>query len=146
MKFGLFLLSAALIALPSLLQADDRIELATLMGELQRYSHKIHLSLEAGNRPLAGFYAHEMEEIIETLVEIDEYDGQPVGQLTRDRLAPAFKAFENSLGGMETVTPSLAFDQMLDACNNCHEAAARGFIVIRKNPQNPYMQSFRPVP
>ena len=33
-----------------------------------------------------------------------------------------------------------------NACNNCHEAAARGFIVIRKNPQNPYMQSFRPVP
>ena len=146
MNFGLFALSAALIALPSLLQADDRIELATLMGELQRYSHKIHLSLEAGNRPLAGFYAHEMEEIIETLVEIDEYDGQPVGQLTRDRLAPAFKAFENSLGGMETVTPSLAFDQMLDACNNCHEAAARGTIVIRKNPQNTYMQSFKPVP
>jgi hypothetical protein len=145
-NFGLFALSAALIALPSLLQADDRIELATLMGELQRYSHKIHLSLEAGNRPLAGFYAHEMEEIIETLVEIDEYDGHPVGQLTRDRLAPAFKAFENSLGGMETVTPSLAFDQMLDACNNCHEAAARGTIVIRKNPQNTYMQSFKPVP
>ena len=146
MNFGLFALSAALIALPSLLQADDRIELATLMGELQRYSHKIHLSLEAGNRPLAGFYAHEMEEIIEPLVEIDEYDGHPVGQLTRDRLAPAFKAFENSLGGMETVTPSLAFDQMLDACNNCHEAAARGTIVIRKNPQNTYMQSFKPVP
>jgi hypothetical protein len=146
MKLRILSLSAALAALPSLLQADDHIELVALMGELQRYAHKIHLSLEAGNKQLAGFYGHEMEEIVETLMEIDEYDGYPVGQLTRDRLAPAFAAFRNSLRGTQASTPSVALDQMLDACNDCHEAAGHGFIMIRKNPQNPYMQSFQPVP
>ena len=146
MKSRTLTFATLLSALPVLLQADDHIELVGLMRELQRYSHKIHLSLEAGNRRLAGFYTHEMEEIIETLVDIDEYDGHSVGRLVEDRLEPAFAAFEDSLGGRGKLAPPEALDQVLGACNSCHEATDHGFIVIRKNPHNPYMQSFTPVP
>lgn len=146
MKLRTFTLAAILAALPSLLQADDHIELVEMMSELQRYTHKVHLSLQAGNTRLAGFYAHEMEEIIEALADIDEYDGHPVGRLVRERLEPLFVALENSLRGTGETAPPVALDQLLQACNGCHEATAHGYIVIRKNSHNPYMQSFKPAP
>ena len=139
--------AVSLATMPALLPADDHIELVELMESLQIYTHKIHLSLEAGNSRLAGFYSHEMEEVVETLKDIDEYDSPPVGKLVEDRLEPAFKAFRNSLRGKKGGSSTdLAFDALLQACNGCHEATNHEFIVVVKNPHNPYMQSFDPVP
>lgn len=146
MKPAALIIAAALAAMPAQLPADDHIELVELMGLLQMYTHKIHLSLEAGNIRLAGFYTHEMEELIDTLKEIDEYDNRPVGRLVEDRLEPAFEAFGDSLRGKGASSPARAFDALLLACNGCHKATAHEFIVVEKNPHNPYMQSFEPEP
>lgn len=145
-KPGILTFAAALsiISVPG--QAGEDFGLVEYMSALQMYTHKIHLSLEADNDRLAGFYTHEMEEVVESLEEIDEYDNHPVGKLVQDRLVPAFGAFKDSLRGKSESTPARALDTLLQACNGCHEATAHEFIVVEKNPHNPYMQSFAPVP
>lgn len=138
------LLAALLAIIPAQLLADDNIELVVMMSAMQRYSHKIHLSLQADNNKLARFYVHEMEELIEALEDIDEYDNYPIGKLVEKKLEPAFKALEYSLKGMNDLDPKTAFDHMTGACNSCHKATKHDFIHVEKNDTNPYMQSFAP--
>ena len=140
------LLAALLAIIPAQLLANDHIELVDLMSALQRYSHKIHLSLAADNNRLAHVYADEMKEVIETLEDIDEddYDNHPIAKLVDKKLEPAFKALEHSLKGMNDLHPKAAFDRMIEACNSCHKATKHDFIRVEMNDTNPYLQSFAP--
>jgi hypothetical protein len=145
------LLAAALPAMlfPATAPASEGVDdLLGLMTRLQTLSHKLQLSLEAGNRPLAAFYAHELEEVAEAVAEVTEYDGYPVGALTRGMLLPQIEAVAGPLaddgaaGGLEAADQ--AYDGLLLQCNACHEATGHPFVVIERNPANPYAQSFAP--
>ena len=137
------ILLAMLVCSP--VAADGDVELVNYMRNLQYFTHKISLSLDANNGALAGFYAHEMEEVIEELEEIEHYDDHPIGKLVESKLEPAFEAFEDSLHDKTPAAASPAFDRLIDACNTCHEATEHGFIVIRRITDNPFMQSFAPL-
>lgn len=67
------------------------------MGAMQSMSHKASLAIGAHNQPLAGFYVHEIEEIIEELETIDSFDGYPIGSLVKTLLVPSFQALEESV-------------------------------------------------
>jgi hypothetical protein len=144
---GSLLLLVAALLLPAAAPASDGgDDLLSLMGRLQTLGHKLQLSLDSGNRPLAGFYAHELEEVAETVAGVERYDGQPVGALTRTMLLPQIAAVNASLREAAAgVEPAIrAFERLVAHCNACHAATGHAFIVIERNPANPYAQSFAP--
>lgn len=127
------------------LQASDDIELVEYMQLAQYFTHKTNLAIQHRNQPLAKFYAHELEEVIEKIEAVASYDDFPVGKLAKEIIAPAFEKFEHSLekDAWSDAVPQ-SFDGVIQACNSCHKATDHGFIAIVKNSENTFMQSFKP--
>jgi hypothetical protein len=121
-------------------------EILAVMNQMQTYTHKLLLSVDAGNNQLAGFYAHELEEQIEELEHIEEYDGHQVGKLAGQILTPVFKQLEASTKASNMAAASIQIDALISACNQCHQTTEHGYIVIKKNLQNNYLQDFAPQP
>jgi len=122
-------------------QASD-VDLVGTMGALQYFAHKTHLSLNAKNQELANFYAHEIEEQLEELEGIKQYHGQPIGQLSKSMLVPAFETFETALKKGDWDAAQQTFKAMINTCNVCHQATQHGFIKIELSDKNPYIQAF----
>jgi hypothetical protein len=118
--------------------------LAENMRAMQYYLHKLSLSVDARNQPLADFYAHELEETIEDAEKIDNYKGQPIGRLTKAMLVPSFDALEDAIEADDWNQTSERLDAVIHACNACHQTTGFGFIRIQRSSANPYMQSFEP--
>lgn len=123
-------------------ERGGKLELVAHMQQLQYFAHKLQLSIEADNRKLAAFYAHELEEVIEKVENVSSYDGHPVGKMTKTILLPAFEALEKSINDQAGGATMKNFNNLVNACNKCHSLTDHGYIVIKKNSNNPYMQSF----
>ena len=121
----------------------EEVELVKLMGDLQLYSHKLGLSIQANNPELTHFYHHEMEETAETIHKaVPEYDGFPIGQLTGSMAIPQLETLEKAIEGKKWPEINAAYDQLLNSCNACHQATDHGYIVITKPSNNPFNQKF----
>lgn len=122
-------------------------ELAIAMSQLQYFTHKLALSIEARNADAARFYLHEVEEVGESIRdEIPEYEGFEIGPLVGSMLMPNVERLEEALLQPEWPAADEALRLAVASCNACHQATDHGFIVIEHVPgSNPYMQSFRPV-
>jgi hypothetical protein len=141
---GLVLATVSL-AQPSGVEAEEP-ELAVAMAQLQYFTHKLALSVEARNAELARFYLHEAEETAELIRdEIAEYDGFPVGPLVGSMLLPGIERLEGTLEEPDWPAVDEVLGAIVVSCNACHQATDHGFIVIAYEPGlNPYMQSFEP--
>lgn len=129
---------------PMVSLADEAIKLVEYMMRLQYFSHKAGLSIQAKNEPLTRFYLHELEEIIEKLKEVKDYDGYPISALAQQILEPAFEKLEKSVEAKQLTRAQADYEEMLHACNTCHKATAHGYIKIEKRFDNPFTQSFTP--
>jgi hypothetical protein len=130
----------ALFAAPALAGEPG---LVVLMERLQTYAHKLQLSVEARNAPLAGFYIHELEETGEFIAEnISQYHDHPVGELTRTMLLPAIERLEDSIEAAAWADSDANFLDLVRACNACHLVTGHGFIRIKPATGNPYAQDF----
>lgn len=123
--------------------AEEGVDLITVMKNLQYFTHKSGIAIRANNLELADFYAHEIEELLEELEKVKEYDGFPIGQLSEAMLKP----FVMKLGeGLDTGHSNIALDaygKLIETCNACHTVTAHGFIkIIDGSESNPYMQDF----
>lgn len=147
MKSVITLLAAAVLSLPVHAGDDEGVDLIDNMRALQYFMHKAALSVDRRNKPLADFYAHELEETLEQSMGIEKYHDQPIGALTKGMLWPAFERFEQVLDApqVDWKQVSRQVDEMIGACNACHQATGYGFIVLERSRKNPYMQSFEPV-
>lgn len=123
-------------------------ELALLMGDLQRLTHKMALSADALNPELAAFYWHEsLEQLKAIQTEAPEYERLPIALLV-DRMAlPAYAPFKAAIEekpvNRERVMAAL--DGVIQSCNACHAATQHGFIRITRGTEvNPFNQSFAP--
>ena len=108
----------------------DEIEVAIVMGRIQRFHQKYWLALRANNPELTQFYLHEMEEAMEEIadgnVEDDGIDisanmrtyGLQVNELLQDKLK------KEGIAALQKESTSL-----VDACNACHTAS--GYDLIR---------------
>ncbi len=139
--------TARLMPLPN---GPAQIELAPLMGELQRLTHKLSLSVAAGNRELARFYSYESIALLRDIQrQVPEYEGQPIALLI-DRLAmpwvEALKAaLESSSGIVESPEVKGALRGIVESCNECHRSTQHGFIRINTGTGvNPFNQDFAP--
>lgn len=121
--------------------------LAALMESIQTYTHKLQLSIEAGNPKLADFYLHELEETAEYVAEeIDSYDGHAIGKLMESMLLPALERLEKPLKSGKDAWPDVEqrFAEVIQTCNACHQATEHGYIKIAPAALNPYAQDFSP--
>lgn len=145
MEIGKAMLAACALALPLTAAASEGegdVELVDNMSQLQYFSHKAALSIDAENRQLADFYVHELEEMLEQTESIESYDGHPIGELAGAMLRPAVEDLEEALDEGEWPAVNSAYDSMIDSCNACHQATEHGYIKIERSSQNPYMQDF----
>lgn len=122
--------------------AGDDLSLVKAMGSLQYFAHKTSLAIDKKNMKLASFYAHEIEEIIETIENIEEFKGYPISELVKNKLKPPFEKFEGALKNSDWSNINKQFNQMIDGCNLCHTATHHEFIKIERPGVNNFMQSF----
>jgi hypothetical protein len=153
-----FISILALLAGAALLGSDKKLELqpltentptpelALLMGDLQRLTHKLALSADAGNAELAAFYLHESQEQLRKIqTEAPEYENIPVALLI-DRLAhPAYAPMQAAVTAKDAKRMREGIHAIIHACNACHTATQHAFIRITPGTEvNPFNQSFAP--
>ncbi len=135
-------LGAALISGSVATVCADEGEFIGYMTRMQYFTHKLALSIDAGNRDLQDFYAHEVEEQIEGALQVETLDDIPVAKLMREFLVPKFETLEAAIKSGDAKRVNADFDALIEGCNRCHSAAQRPSIKIERRTDNPYMQSF----
>lgn len=135
---------SVLMAVPAARASGEGLELVSYMSRLQYFAHKVDLAIGARNRKLADLYAHELEEYLEKVEEVDAYDDHPVGDLAESMVMPRVERLEEVLEEDDWEATSAAFGELVAGCNACHEATDHGYIRIERSAGNPYMQSFEP--
>lgn len=125
-------------------QAAEEAELARYMTNLQRWTHKTALAVEARNAELGHFYLHEMEETVATVrEEAPTYEDHPVRELMDEHLVPAVAALDSTLEGGGWPAVDRRVHALQQACNECHRATGYGFVRIDlRDLSNPYAQRF----
>lgn len=124
-------------------QAEDPAMLET-MSRLQTLTHKLQLSLDQANQPLANFYVEELGGAVEDLSAIESYAGYPISDLTRTMLTPSYQLLAKAVAEGRGRSASDKLERLIGACNSCHQVTEHGFIRIQPNRSNPYLQSFLP--
>ena len=128
---------------------EDGEELATYMGELQRLTHKLQLSIEANNPQLASFYLQESFHIYEEVQsKLPVYEDIPVA-IYLDRFAlPTYQPLRQFLSAKpKNIDPTQGtrmLNTIIEGCNKCHQVSHFGFVKIQSNSHNPYLQDFSP--
>jgi hypothetical protein len=127
-------------------ETSNTPELALLMGDLQRLTHKLALSADAGNAELAAFYLHESQEQLRKIqTEAPEYENLPIALLI-DRLAhPAYAPMQEAVRVKDVKRMREGMNAIVQSCNACHTATQHAFIRITPGTEsNPFNQSFAP--
>jgi hypothetical protein len=143
------ILALAAVAGAQLAPVEDSAstpELALLMGDLQRLTHKLALSADAGNAELAAFYLHESQEQLRKIQsEAPEYENLPIALLI-DRMAhPAYAPMQEAVTAKDAKLMREGIHAIVQACNACHTATQHAFICITPGTEsNPFNQSFAP--
>ena len=122
------------------------VELANRMSHMQRWTHKLLLSVDAENEAAAAFYFHELEETAERIAEeVPTYEGHQIDSLTTAMLIPSLDSLGAGLDRTDWRAVNEHLHAVVKACNQCHDATEHGFLQITAAPEpNPYLQDFRP--
>ncbi len=132
----------SVIYLPIAASGDEEGGLVENMNYMQTWMHKTALSLDARNPELVYFYTHELEETIEAVEEIEQYKKFNIEVLTEQILEPEFEKFEALVKASKLEEANAQFNNVVNACNECHNKAGHGFIKIVRTTSNPFMQDF----
>jgi hypothetical protein len=120
--------------------------LVEFMINVQSHHAKLWLASVARNWDLADYQVDELKELLEDIAKrVPDYKGTPVGKMIESITMPPIGDIESAIKARDWAKFASAFDQLTAACNACHEAANRGFIVIRRPATSPFPnQSFAP--
>lgn len=119
-------------------------ELADAMGQLQTYTHKYTLAVEAENHELATFYFHEVRAAADGIKQnIPGYEGYDIKRFMKLFLDPTIEPVETALAEKDWEKVRQRTIKMVDACNSCHNATSHGFVKITPGfDNNPFNQDF----
>lgn len=125
-------------------QPQQEPELADYMGKLQYYNHKFALSIEAEHHEAAEFYFHEVRALADLIKEdVPGYEGYDIARFMRIFLDPSLPEVEEALASKDWSSIREKTIEMVDACNNCHNATSHGFVQVTPGwNNNPYNQDF----
>ena len=129
-------------------EADSQ-QLLIHMQLFQRYAEKAHTAAEADNWPLAAFYAHEIEENAERLVEggiVD--DGVDLSAIAAEVALPRAERLLAAARSGDKARFDSTYAVMIDGCNACHKRSGHRFIQIEVPTAAVAApsQSFAPIP
>lgn len=116
---------------------------------LQQMRHaKLWLAGSQKNWPLADYELDELREGFDDVQKMHAtHDGVPVGAMVKSLTAAPVAALGKAIEAKDAAAFGKSFDQLTDACNSCHRAAKRAFIVITRPSASAYPnQSFSPAP
>ena len=117
-------------------EADGRAaygegELLARMIQFQRYAEKTHVAAEAGHWELAAFYAHELEENAERVVNGGHVDdGVDISAIAAEVALPRAQALHAAAEARDAEAYATAYARMIDGCNTCHKRSGHGFLQI----------------
>jgi len=131
---------------------DEFVELAPYMGQLERLTQKLGLSIKHSNHGLAEFYLYEsLEAFLDIKKEVPEYRGHAIALLVERLSEPHYKLLEEAIkkdkaaGDKSNTHATAAFKGVINSCNQCHAVTQHGFIKITETSEvNPFNQDFRP--
>ena len=112
--------------------------LGDLMNTLQVRHAKLWFAGAAQNWELAAFEAHEIRENLDRVARWHRGN-------TDIPMAPSLKAYmqngqyaiDQSITHQDSKAFEHAFDRLTDGCNQCHQSAQHGFIVITRPKVDP---------
>lgn len=123
--------------------AGREVELASLMGELQRHSAKLGYSIAGSNGPLAEFYLHELEEVLEKVYELEEHDGMPIGAPAGVIMRQLVIDLDERLDSAEWPSAERSYRALIAGCNRCHTATEHAFLeILPATGSAPFNQRF----
>jgi hypothetical protein len=112
---------------------EGELELAVVMGRMQRYHQKFWLATKAANPELAAFYLHEMEEAMEEVAAAGIVeDGFDVSAGMRTYGIDVVEHLERLLEDKGLSALQEQAGMLVGACNSCHAASGHGMIRIRE--------------
>ena len=120
--------------------------LVEFMMTVQSHHSKLWLAGSARNWELADYQVDELKELLEDIAKrVPEYKGTPVGKMIEAVTMPPISDIESAIKNRDGAKFMAAFDQLTAACNACHEAANRSFIVVQRPATSSFPnQSFAP--
>ncbi|MDR9419786.1 hypothetical protein [Gracilimonas sp.] len=121
----------------------DAVPLIYHMSFMQRYATKLYFSGMAENWELADIYAHEIEELSETIIDGNHMDdGIDVSGLLESMLPPQIELIEEAIDAQDRQRFESNYQTMIQTCNQCHQAANYGAVKITVPTSNPFAQDF----
>jgi hypothetical protein len=120
--------------------------LGEFMGRIQVDHAKLWLAGEARNWELAGYQLSELKEVFSDVQDlVPRYHNIPIGDMIDAIITGTITELEDAIAARDFSKFSTSFDGLTAACNSCHQAANRGFIVIRRPAQSNFSsQDFSP--
>lgn len=113
------------------------------MSFMQRYATKLYFSGMEENWELADIYAHEIEELSETIIEGNHMDDEvDVSGLLETMLPPQIELIENAIDAQDRQMFESNYQTMVQTCNQCHQAANYGAVKVSVPTVNPFAQDF----
>lgn len=111
---------------------EEHLELAVLMGRMQRFHQKWWEAGRQGNAALAAFYLHEMEEAMEEVVEAQVLeDGVDVSAHMRTFGLPIVEQLERRLKEEGVAAMHGDAQLLVNSCNACHIQCGYPFVRIQ---------------
>jgi hypothetical protein len=123
-----------------------RPKLIDIMLTVQTRHARLSLAGEARNWPLAEFQVEELKEAFEDAEKYHAtFKDVPVKKMIEAIANPAIADVEKAVAAKDHADFVWAFRKLTVACNRCHEAANRPFIVIQRHATSSFPnQSFAP--
>jgi hypothetical protein len=120
--------------------------LGEFMLVIQAHHAKLWLAARARNWALAEYQLSEMKEVLSDVQDlVPTYKKVPVGQMIDAITTGAIAELEKAVDEKKFPKFAIAYNKLTAACNDCHKAASRGFIVIHRPTRSAFPnQDFRP--
>lgn len=120
--------------------------LVEFMMLVQNHHAKLWLAGNVRNWELADYQVDELKELLEDIAKrIPVYKDVPVGKMIEATTMAPIGDVEAAIKARDGKAFATAFDKLTTACNSCHEAANRGFIVVQRPAASAFPnQSFAP--
>ena len=121
-------------------------DLGDFMAGIQRNHEKLWFAGQARNWPLADYHLAELKEILSDVEDyIPRYKSVPIGEMIDAVITGQIADLERAVAAKDFTKFSASFDALTQACNSCHQAVGRGFIVIKRPMLSTYTnQDFSP--
>jgi hypothetical protein len=111
-------------------EEEHEYPLGEKMGKMLYFTHKAGLAGKYQNWELAAFYAHELEETAESIIEAKVVDeGVEVSKLVAS-VKDHIENLEKAAKEQNAVEFPKAYETLLRNCNNCHVSTGKQYIVI----------------